>query len=101
MRSVRIRSFSGPYFPKFGLNTEFYFVNLRIQDECGRIRVRKTPNTEIFHAMCSPLVNIESIENHWHKTVQDKWRKENTNKCNQINDIIGTTFKWDELNDKQ
>ena len=51
--------------------------------------------------MCSPLVNIESIENRWHKTVQDKWRKENTNRCNQINDIIGTTFKWDQLNDKQ
>ena len=25
--------FSGPYFPEFGLNTEIYSVNLRIQSE--------------------------------------------------------------------
>ena len=31
MKSVRIRSLSGPYFPAFGLNTEIYSVNLRIQ----------------------------------------------------------------------
>ena len=28
--------FSGPYFPAFGLNTEIYGVNLRIQSECGK-----------------------------------------------------------------
>ena len=33
IKSVRIRSFSGPYFPAFGLNTEICFVNLRIQSE--------------------------------------------------------------------
>ena len=27
--------YSGPYFPLFGLNTERYFVCLRIQFECG------------------------------------------------------------------
>ena len=31
MKSVQIWSFSGPYFPVCGLNTEIYFVNLRIQ----------------------------------------------------------------------
>ena len=25
----------------FGLNTEIYFVSLRIQSECGKIRIRK------------------------------------------------------------
>ena len=34
--------FSGLYFPAFGLNTERYFVSLRIQSECGKIRTRKT-----------------------------------------------------------
>ena len=29
--------FSGLYFLVFGLNTEIYFVNLRIQSECGKI----------------------------------------------------------------
>ena len=51
MKSVRIRSFSGTYFPAFGLNTERYFVSFRIQSKCGKIRTRKTPNTDFFHAM--------------------------------------------------
>ena len=33
--------FSGLYFPEFGLNTEIYRVNLRIQSEFGKIRARK------------------------------------------------------------
>ena len=37
----KYRVFSGPYFPVFGLNTERYFVSLRIQSECGKIRTRK------------------------------------------------------------
>ena len=43
VKSVRILSFSGPYFPAFGLNI------LRIQSECGKIWTRKTPNTDTFH----------------------------------------------------
>ena len=33
VKSFRIRSFSGPYFPIFGLNTKIYGVSLRIQSE--------------------------------------------------------------------
>ena len=43
--------FSGLYFPAFGLNTERYSVSLRIQYKCGKIRTRKTPNTNIFYAV--------------------------------------------------
>ena len=49
MKSVRIRSFSGQYFPAFGLNTERYSAYLRIQFECGEIGTRKSPNTDTFH----------------------------------------------------
>ena len=35
MKSVRIRSFSGPYFPAVGLNMDKYGVSLRIQSEWG------------------------------------------------------------------
>ena len=49
VKCVRIRSYSGPYFPAFGLNTERYGVSLRIQFEWGKIRTRITPNTETFH----------------------------------------------------
>ena len=51
LKSVCIRSFSGPYFPAFGLNTEIYSVNLRIQPECRKTLTRKTLNTDTFHAM--------------------------------------------------
>ena len=51
VKSVRIRSYSGPHFPAFGLNTERYGVSLCIQSECGKMRTRITPNTDTFHAM--------------------------------------------------
>ena len=50
LKSARIRSYSGPYFPAFGLNTETYGVSLRIQAECGKMRTRITPNTDTFCA---------------------------------------------------
>ena len=60
VESVRIRSFSGPYFPAFGLNTKRYFwpVYSRIRSEYrevrskyGKIRTRITPNTDTFSAI--------------------------------------------------
>ena len=39
VKSVQIRSFSGPYFPAFGLNTEG--VSPSIQSECRKISTRK------------------------------------------------------------
>ena len=36
VKSVRIRSFSGPYFSAFGLNTERYGVSLCTQSKCGK-----------------------------------------------------------------
>ena len=44
VKSVRILSFSGVYFPAFGLT-------LRIHSECGKIRTRKTPNMDTFHVV--------------------------------------------------
>ena len=34
VNSVRIRSYSGPHFLAFGLNTERYFASLHIQSKC-------------------------------------------------------------------
>ena len=48
MKKVRIWSYSGPHFPPFGLNTERCGVSFRIQSECGKIRIRMTPNTDTF-----------------------------------------------------
>ena len=49
-RNVRIRSYSGPYFPAFGLNTERYKVR-SIRSEYGKIRTRITPNEDTFYAL--------------------------------------------------
>ena len=51
VKSVRIRSHSGPYFPAFGLNTERYSVFLRMQSECGKIRTTINPNTDTFYVV--------------------------------------------------
>ena len=51
VKILRIRSFSGSYFPAFGLSTERYGAAVRIQSERRKIRARKTPNTNTFHAV--------------------------------------------------
>ena len=55
VKSVCIRSFSDRYFRAFGLNSDRYSVSLRIQFEFWKLRTRKTPNTDTFHAV---LVSI-------------------------------------------
>ena len=59
VKSVRVRSFSGPHFAAFGLNTEKHSVSLSIQSECGKMRTRKTPNTDTFCALM--LVELKVI----------------------------------------
>ena len=41
MKVSKYGDFSGPYFPVFGLNTEIYGVNLRIQSDYRKIRTKK------------------------------------------------------------
>ena len=53
VKSVRIRSYSVPHFPAFGLNKERYGVSLHIQSECGKMQKRITPNTDTFYAVIS------------------------------------------------
>ena len=56
MKSVQIRSFSGPYFSAFGLNTERYSGSLRIRSECGKIRTRKKIRSWTFFMQCAALI---------------------------------------------
>ena len=46
----KCRSFSDLFLSTFELNTEICCVYLCIQSECEKIRTRKTPNTNFFHA---------------------------------------------------
>ena len=42
--------FSGPYFDAFGLSTDIYRVNLRIQSKSVKMRTRKILRIHIIHA---------------------------------------------------
>ena len=46
-----MESFSGTYFPAFGLNTEIYSVNLCIKSKYRKIWTRETPNMGTSHAV--------------------------------------------------
>ena len=37
----------------------YFSVSLRIQSECGKIRTRKTPNTDTFQAVFRPAILFE------------------------------------------
>ena len=58
MKIVHIRSFSGPYFLAFELNTDRFSVSLRIKSKCGEIRTRKTANTDKFYAVIWSEVHL-------------------------------------------
>ena len=74
--------FSGPYFPAFGLNTEIYSVNLRIESEYRKMQTRK--NSVFGHFSRSVILQVwihliwifvEGIEKHFQKHVSvSVWR---------------------------
>ena len=61
VKSVRIRSFSDPYFATFGLNKEIYYVNLGIQSKYGKMRTRKTPNMDTFYPVIEREYWLEMV----------------------------------------
>ena len=58
MSNIISKYFSSPYFPVFGLNTEFYSVNIRIQPKCGKIQTRKISNMDTFCYVFSNILPI-------------------------------------------
>ena len=66
VKSVRIRSCYGPYFPALVLNTERYGISLRIQSGWGKMRTRITPNTVTFYAVWIIKTYLKTI----HGTVE-------------------------------
>ena len=51
VKIVRIRSYSGPYFPALGLNGERYSLSLRIQSECGKTWTQLRIRTLFTHCL--------------------------------------------------
>ena len=58
LKSVRIRSYCGLYFPAVGLSTDRYFVSLRTESKCGKIRTTITLNTDTFSAVFVSQVTL-------------------------------------------
>ena len=68
VKSVRIRSFFGPYFHAFGLNTEKYGVSLRIQPEYKKIRTRKNHAVQDIELnSCSGFAKVASVRSLYNK----------------------------------
>ena len=75
VKSVRIRSYSGPHFRAFGLNTERYGASLRIHSECRKMGTRITPNADSFHALLSDaLCNLVLFLQFKKKREKHPWR---------------------------
>ena len=58
VKRVRIRSFSCPYFPAFGLNTERYGESHHIQSGYRKIETRKVPNMDTFHPVWTSCFGV-------------------------------------------
>ena len=72
---------SGPYFPAFGLNTEIYGVNLRIQSEYRKDGPEITPYLDTFQAVpllgdfnsdFSFLIQVVTVLNTFYKNESQK-----------------------------
>ena len=48
-KCLNLKFFSDPDFPATGLHRKLYFVNLRMQSECSKIRTRKNSELGHFH----------------------------------------------------
>ena len=59
VKSVRIRSYSGPHFPASGLNTEN--VSLHIQSECGETEDQNSSESDTFYAKHSMILTSFNI----------------------------------------
>ena len=74
VESVHIWSSSGPYFPAIGLNTNIYEVKLRILCKCWKIRTRKTPNTDTFHAVNEKKVFMAYMQHLIERFSENNWQ---------------------------
>ena len=82
VKSVCIRSYFGPYFPAFGLNTNRYSLSLRIQSEWGKIRTWIHPNTNTFYAVTIGF--HQTLNERTYSAAHTPWLLDLVNKSSQI-----------------
>ena len=93
-KKVCIRSFLGLHFPTIGLNTERYFVCLRIHFECGKIQTWKTANKYTFHVVSHDTVTKGSsrVNNGWCQPGTNIWNTKKPIYCPSISTISCDIF---------
>ena len=79
VKSARIRNYSGPHFPAFGLNTERYGISLPIQSEYGKIRTRITLNMYTFYGVLVYIICSLGIFNRVHSFYQEMFIPKHNN----------------------
>ena len=79
---VSVFGVSGPYFPAFGLITEIYRENLRIQTEFGKIRTKKTPTADTFYGVCPIRKLPRKVLQNWQQNTL--WNLQNSNIIKQF-----------------
>ena len=81
--------FTGPYFPVFGLNKEFYSVNLSVFIlNTGKYGPEKTPYMDIFHVMIYMDRENEFIKNDKKKSDQNASLKIKKSKKTKAKTVI-------------
>ena len=75
--------FSGPYFPAFGLNMERYFVSLRIQSECWKIRTSKSSVFRHF-SRSDYERNLDEVINSSYETINSNIDNQKSGKQKQF-----------------
>ena len=66
VKSVQIRSFFWSVFSRICTGSERYSISLRIQSECGKIRSRKIPYLDTFHAVKKHTHHFNSLKITFH-----------------------------------
>ena len=69
-------SFSGPYFPVFGLNAEIYRVNLPIQSEYWKTRTRKNSACGRLSCTVCRLEDFEDLNWIWIEKLKNNLKRE-------------------------
>ena len=80
VKSVQIRSFSGPYSPVFGLNTERYQYLSVFSLNVGKFGLEKTLYLNTFHAMLVSCLTFIILQNFLHNHTQQFLLGENIGK---------------------
>ena len=86
-------------FPAFGLSKKIYGVNLLIQSECGKLRTRKTLNTDTFYTVISftAVYTIKNVHKNWNFKIHNIKSSHLINRVYAIQGSVSYILTWFEI----